>query len=1083
MKNSKISKSYLPSRLQAHSFSLVFIVFLILGLVINVHAQQASNDVAAKYDPSLYKALEWRNIGPFRGGRSVAVVGHPDQPFTYYFGATGGGVWKTEDGGLIWFNISDSLFKTGSVGAIAVAESDPNVIYVGMGEACIRGNVSAGDGVYKSDDGGKTWKQVGLTETQTIGKIRVHPNNSDMVYVAAFGHVFGPNPERGVFRSTNGGKTWEKILFKNEKTGAIDLAMDPTNPRILYAALWEAYRNPWSMSSGGPGSGLYKSTDGGDTWSELTNNTGMPKGVKGKIGVTVSPALPGRVWAIIEAEKGGVFRSEDGGQTWRLLNKDRNLRQRAWYYSHIYADPKDPETVYVLNVRFHKSNDGGKTFDTTISVPHGDNHDLWIDPHNPLRMINGNDGSINVSYNGGKSWTDQDIPTAQFYHVTVDNQFPYRVYGAQQDNSTMSIASRTNSFGIGRADWYSVGGGESGYIAVRPDNPNIVYAGSYDGYLTKYNHRTRQAQNIQVWPENPMGAGAADLKYRFQWTYPILISPHDPNVLYVAGNHVFKSMNEGISWEVISPDLTRNDPSKQGPSGGPITKDNTSVEYYCTIFSLVESPLQKGLLWAGSDDGLVHITKDGGKTWENITPKKLPEWTLISIIEASPHDPATAYVAATRYKLDDFKPYIFKTNNYGKSWKKITRGIPENEYTRVVREDPHRRGLLYAGTERGVYVSFDDGRHWQSLQLNLPAVPIHDMIIQPREKDLVVATHGRSFWILDDLSPLHEINDEIAIADRHLFKVRPTFRIRSFSFRRSGLSIGKNPPNGAVFYYYFKEKPKEEVKLEILDETGNLIKSFTSKKEEKEEKSEDEMAVFFGRASKKEKVSAESGMNRFVWDMRYPDAKKIPRALMWGGSTRGPVAVPGNYQVRLVVGDKTITQPFEIKKDPRIEITLDEFQEQFALLIQIRDKVSEAHEAVISIRDIRKQVDALVKRMKDQPSEEAIAETAKSLKEKLTAVEEEIIQVKIKARQDALNYPIKLNNKLASLASVVASSDAKPTKQAYEVFDKLSGKLDEQLASLKGIMDKDVPKFNQLVREQEIPAIFLQPAEKLTIKE
>ncbi|RMD86519.1 MAG: glycosyl hydrolase [Calditrichaeota bacterium] len=801
------------------------ITFLIISLVLNVNAKNPEKS-SVKYDLSLYKAMEWRNIGPYRGGRSVAVAGHPDQPYTFYFGATGGGVWKTEDGGLTWFNISDSLFQTGSVGAIAVAESDPNVIYVGMGEACIRGNVSPGDGVYKSEDGGKTWKHLGLAETQTIARIRIHPENPDLVYVAALGHVFGPNPERGVFRSKDGGKTWEKVLYKNDRTGAIDLAMDPNNPRVLYAALWEAYRTPWSLNSGGPGSGLYKSTDGGDTWEELTDNKGMPKGIKGRIGVTVSPAQPDRVWAIIEAEHGGVFRSDDGGKTWRRLNGDRNLRQRAWYYSHIFADPKDPETVYVLNVRFHKSTDGGKTFTTTIRVPHGDNHDLWIDPNNPLRMISGNDGGAIVTYNGGKSWTEEDFPTAQFYHVTVDNQFPYRVYGAQQDNSTISIPSRTSSFGIGREHWYSVGGGESGYVAVRPDDPNIVYAGSYDGYLTRYDHRTRQAQNIQVWPENPMGAGAAELKYRFQWTFPIVISPHDPNVLYVAGNHVFKSTDEGMSWEVISPDLTRNDKSKQQPSGGPITKDNTSVEYYCTIFALAESPLKEGLIWAGSDDGLIHVTRDGGKHWNNVTPKNLPEWSLISIIEPSPHDPGTAYVAATRYKLDDFKPYIFKTSDYGKSWKLITRGIPEDEYTRVVREDPHRRGLLYAGTERGVYVSFDDGEHWQSLQLNLPHVPIHDMVIHPREKDLVVATHGRSFWILDDLTPLYQISDEVAQSDVYLFDIRPTYRMRGFRFRRRGLSVGQNPPNGVVIYYTFKEKPDQEVTLEILDASGKLVKKF-----------------------------------------------------------------------------------------------------------------------------------------------------------------------------------------------------------------------------------------------------------------
>lgn len=1064
-----------PARTLRQGATVISLVAAVLGFFLTAQAHRDSRS-APPYDLNLYKALEWRCIGPYRGGRSVAVAGHPDQPYTYYFGATGGGVWKTEDGGLTWINISDGSFKTGSVGAIAVAESDPNVIYVGMGEACIRGNVSPGDGVYKSEDGGKTWKHVGLAQTQTISKIRIHPRNPDLVYVAALGHTFGSNPERGVFRSKDGGKTWEKILFKDDKTGAIDLVLDPNNSRVLYAALWEARRTPWSLSSGGPGSGLYKSTDGGDTWTDLTNNPGLSKGLKGRIGVAVSPAQPDRVWAIVEAEEGGVFRSDDGGKTWRHLNDDRRLRQRAWYYSHIYADPQDPETVYVLNVQFLKSVDGGKTFDRTIPVPHGDHHDLWIDPHNPRRMINANDGGANVTINGGLSWTRQEQATAQFYHVTVDNQFPYHVYGAQQDNTTVGIASRTTGLGIDRPDWYPVGGCESGYIAVRPDDPNIVYAGCYGGVLTRYDKRTKQAHTISVWPDNPMGAGAAELKYRFQWTFPIVISPHDPNVLYVAGNHVFKSTDEGFHWQVLSPDLTRNDKSKQGLSGGPITKDNTSVEYYCTIFALAESPRQPGVLWAGSDDGRIHVSKNGGTSWEEVTPKDLPEWALTSIIEASPHDPATAYVAATRYKLDDFKPYLYKTTNYGQTWKKITNGIPDDEYTRVVREDPHRRGLLYAGTERGVYVSFDDGEHWQSLQLNLPAVPIHDLVIQPREKDLVVATHGRSFWILDDLTPLHEITGELAKADAHLFKVEPAYRMSGSSISRPGLTIGKNPPNGVVFYYYLKEKPKDEIKIEIADERGVVIQTFTSQAKE-EEPPADELSEFFGGGRRQTRVPAEAGMNRFIWDMCYPDAKTVPGALLWAGSTRGPKAVPGRYLVRLKIGDKTLTQPFDIQKDPRLKASQAELQEQFDLLIKIRDKVSEAHEAVNTIRDLKKQVDDLTNRLKDHPGAKAIGEAAKTLKEKLTAIEEEIIQTKIRSSQDALNYPIKLNNKLAALASAVASADARPTKSSYEVFDELSAKLNEQQVKLKDVLSQDLPEFNRKVKAEDLPAVILKPGQ------
>ncbi len=1048
------------------TLSLFFIIFALLS----PFSAFSKPDVKSQYDTKLYNAMKWRSIGPFRGGRSVAVAGHPDQLFTYYFGVTGGGVWKTEDGGINWFNVSDSLFRWGSVGAIAVAESDPNVIYAGMGETCLRGNISPGDGIYKSLNGGKTWEHIGLTETQFIGKICVHPKNENLVYVAAMGHLFGSNRERGVYRSDDGGKSWDLVLFKDEKTGAVDMVIDPFNPRVIYAALWEANRNPWGMSSSGPGSGLYKSVDGGDSWEKLSQKPGMPKGILGKIGITASPAQKDRLWASIEANDGGIFRSEDGGDTWRRVNEDRNLRQRAFYYSHIYADPKAPETVYVLNVRFHKSVDGGVTY-TTISVPHGDNHDLWIDPNNPLRMINANDGGANVTYNGGKSWTDQDYATAQFYHVTVDNQFPYKVYGAQQDNSTVGIVSRTAGSGITVTDWHSVGGGESGYISIRSDDPNIIFAGSYGGYLTRYDHRTGQRKNIAVWPDNPMGAGAADLKYRFQWTFPILVSPHDPNILYVAGNHLFKSSNEGDSWEVISHDLTRNDKSKQGSSGGPITKDNTSVEYYCTIFSFAESPLKKDLFWAGSDDGLVHISKDGGGNWQNVTPKNLPEWSLISIIEPSPHDPGTAYLAATRYKSDDFKPYILKTDNFGKSWKLITNGIPENEFTRVVREDPHRKGLLYAGTERGVFVSFNDGLSWQSLQLNLPAVPIHDLVIQSREKDLVVATHGRSFWILDDLSPLHEINDEIANSEAFLFQSRPVYLMGGRSFSRPGSTIGQNPPAGVVIQYYLKEIPATEIKLEILDSKGDTVRTFKSKILVKGNKKKE--TGFYGDSRTRNMLPARAGMNRFVWNERYPDAKGLPKLILWGGSLTGPVAVPGKYQARLIVGDQRLTTTFEIKKDPRLPTTLEQFQAQFDLLIKIRDKVSQAHEAVEKIREIREQTNNLANRIKGQNGQKEIKDAASEFNKKLSVVEEEIIQVKIKSNQDPLNFPIKLNNKIAALTGTVAGTGGAPTKQMYDVFEYLSNKLDLQLNKMQKIIAEELPKFNQLVKNADIPAVSL----------
>ncbi len=1064
-------------RVLAFSMAVLLTGLLMMPATESLQAAPAKKAVA-QFDTSLYRALKWRNIGPYRGGRVTAVAGVPGQPLVAYMGATGGGVWKTIDGGLTWKNISDGWFKTGSVGAIAVAPSDPNVIYVGMGERCVRGNFSHGDGVYKSEDAGKTWKHIGLSDSRQIGKILVHPKDPNLVYVAVLGHVFGPNEERGVYRSKDGGKTWEKILYVDNKTGAVDLSMDPNNPRVIFAAFWQVSRTPWGLYSGGPGSGLYKTTDGGDTWKKITK--GMPEGPLGKIGVSVSPADPNIVYAIIEAKEGGVFRSNDGGETWRRVNKDRSLRQRAWYYTHIYADPKNPETVYVLNVQFHKSMDGGRTF-KTIRTPHGDNHDLWIDPDDPNHMVEGNDGGANVTFNGGKTWTEQDNqPTGQFYRVITDNQFPYRVYGAQQDNSTVSIASRTTGWGIGWKDWYAVGGCESGYIAPRPDDPNIVFAGCYGGTMTRYDHRTKQTINISVWPDNPMGWGAADLKYRFQWNFPILISPHDPNVLYAAANVLFKSTDEGMSWTPISPDLTTNDKSKQGPSGGPITHDNTSVEYYCTIFAVVESPHEKGVIWVGTDDGLVHITKDGGKTWTEITPKNMPKWSLINSIEVSPHDPATAYLAVTRYKLDDFRPYIYKTDNYGKSWKLLTdgkNGIPADDFVRVVREDPKRKGLLYAGTETGVYVSFDDGKHWQTLQLNLPHVPITDM--QVKNDDLVISTQGRAFWILDDLTPLHQLTDEVAKADMYLFKPRKTVRMRGFGGFRIPTNVGENPPNGVMVFYYLKEKPEGEIKLEFLDADGNVIRTFKSKKK-KEGQPEDVFARFFGRG-REPNVSKEKGMNRFVWDMRYPGASRVKGAVLWAAELRGPVAVPGKYKVRLTVGDQSMEQEFEIVKNPNLkDVTQEDLQAQFDLLMKIRDRITDAHDAVNQIRDIKKQVNDLAKRVQATDNGEAVAKAAKALVKKLSAIEEEILQVKSKSRQDPLNFPIKLNNKLASLARVVGSADARPTKQSYDVFNELSAQLDKQLTALNTVIQEEVPKFNDLVRQQNIPAVILKPKKKKT---
>ncbi|MEK6610998.1 MAG: glycosyl hydrolase, partial [Gemmatimonadota bacterium] len=928
-----------------HAFVATFALALALptGVMAQRRAAPAPAPAVASppYDTSLFRALTWRSIGPFRGGRVTAVSGVVGQPYVYYMGATGGGVWKTTDGGMTWLPVSDAFFGAGSIGAIEVAASDPNVVFVGTGESPIRGNVSPGDGVYRSTDAGRTWSHAGLRSAGQIGAIRVHPSNPDLVYVAVLGHAFGPNPDRGVFRSRDGGTTWQKVLFRSDSAGAIDLAMDPMNPRILYAAFWQAVRRPWTMESGGPGSGLFKSTDGGDTWTEITRNPGLPRGVIGKIGVTVSHANHDRVWAIVEADSGGVFRSEDAGATWTRINEDRRLRQRAWYYSHIHADPQNNDAVYVLNTGFYRSVDGGRTY-TTIATPHGDNHALWIDPHDNRRMINGNDGGANVTYNGGVTWTGQDNqPTAQFYHVTATNDFPYQVCGAQQDNSTLCTATRTTGNGIGRANWHTVGGCESGYIAVRPDDTNVSYAGCYGGYLERHDRRTGQDRNIMVWPDNPMGWGAADLRYRFQWTFPIVLAPQDPNTMYVGGQMVFRTTNEGQSWTAISPDLARNDPTKGQPSGGPITKDNTSVEYYGTVFTIAPSPRDSGVIWAGSDDGLVHVTRDGGASWQNVTPQGLPEWAMISLIEASPHDAATAYAAATRYKLDDFTPYIYQTADYGRSWRRITNGIPANHFIRVVREDPARRGLLYAGGEFGVYVSLDDGGSWQSLRRNLPVVPIHDLVVT--HDDLVAATHGRSFWVLDDLTPLHQLADSVARADAFLFAPRDAYRVEGG--RGDTLRAGRNPPSGVVIHYSLRTRPDSAVQLEILDSAGTVIKTWSSR-------SRDSTA----------RIDTTPGTNRFVWNMRYPDASTFPGLIMWGDSVHGPMAPPGSYQVRLTVGRWSRTHPFNLLKDPRVTATQADLAQQFALLIRIRDRVGAANDAVTRIRDLKTQLDGASQR-------------------------------------------------------------------------------------------------------------------------
>ncbi len=1048
-------------------------------------------------DSNLLNAVQWRCIGPPRGGRVVAVAGDPVNPAVFYFGACAGGVWKTNDAGTYWTNISDGQINTASVGAIAVADSDPNVVYVGMGEACIRGNVTYGDGVYKSTDAGKIWTHLGLADTRHISRIRIHPNNPDIVYVAALGHAYGLNKERGIFRSTDGGKNWENVLFKSEGAGAADLSMDPNNPRVLFAAIWQVVRTPWSLTSGGPDSGLYRSTDGGDTWTEITQNPGLPKGLIGRIGVAVSPAKSGRVWATVEAEDCGLFMSDNNGDTWEVATDNRDIQGRPWYYQHVFADTQDPNTLWVLNYQCWKSIDAGKTF-TPVGTPHGDNHDLWIDPRNPQRMIEGNDGGGCVTFNGGESWsTIYNQLTAQFYHVDTDNQFPYRVYGTQQDNSAISVPSRTHKGTIPWTDCYPTGSSESGYIAVHPDDSNIVISGAVGsspgggGNMLRYDHSTGQVRIVTVWPEMNTGLGASEMKYRFQWTYPIMFSPHDSNVLYVTGNIAFRSTDQGASWEAISPDLTRHDPSTLEASGGPITKDTSGAEVYATIFSFVESPHEQGVFWAGSDDGLVHISRDGGANWSNITPPQFEDWTLVGMIEASPHDPATAYIAATRYKLDDTRPMLYKTNDYGQNWTDISKGIPDGDYTRSIREDPVRRGLLYVGTETSAYVSFDDGASWQSLAANLPKVPVHDLMI--KDNDLIAATNGRSFWVLDDLTQLRQIDDEIPSSPAKLLKPRTTHRLASPFRMRSGtsgksymlalggavafteskdeygavvrnfLDAGENPSEGVIVTYYFKDEPEDEVTLSFLDAGGKLIKSFSSKAAD-DEKSDDK--------DKRElRVPAKAGMNRFVWDMRHPEAHKIPEDKLVSESLVGPLTPPGSYQVTLSVAGQSQTQTFELIKDPRVATTQEEFDGQFELLLKIRDKLSETHDSVNKLRSVRQQVEEWAKRAAGHPSEQAISDGATALKDKLTAIEEELIQTNYKGARDRLNQPVKLNSKLSALTDVVSSADFAPTQQAQEVYVDFSSKIDPHLMRLEEVIDKDVSEFENLVHELEVPAI------------
>ena len=1030
-------------------FLLVSCLFLISAHKVN------AQKIESKFSEEYYNAMEWRNIGPYRGGRSAAVTGVANKANLFYFGATGGGVWKTTDAGNSWSNISDGFFG-GSVGAVAVSESDNNVIYVGNGEVTVRGNVSSGDGMWKSVNAGKTWEAIGLNNSRHIPRVRIHPKNSDIVFAAVLGDLYKPTSERGVYKSTDGGTNWRKVLFTNENAGAVDLIIDPTNPRILYASTWNVRRTPYSLSSGGEGSALWKSTDEGETWTDISSNEGLPKGIWGISGVTVSPLNSDIVWALIENEKGGIYKSTDAGKTWKLINSERKLRQRAWYYTRIYADTQDENIVYVLNVQYHQSKDGGKTF-KTFNAPHGDHHDLWISPEDNQRMIIADDGGAQVSFDAGENWsTYMNQPTSQFYRVVTDNHFPYRIYGAQQDNSTIRIAHRTNRGSISESDWESTAGGESAHIAVDPLNNDIVYGGSYGGLLTRINHKTGERRAINVWPDDPMGHGAEAMKYRFQWNYPIFFSPHNQQKMYTTSNFVHVTYNEGQSFEIISPDLTRNDPSTLKSSGGPITQDNTGVEYYGTIFAAVESPFEENLIWTGSDDGLVHITQDGGKNWANVTPKKMPEWMLINCIEVDPFTPGGAYIIGTRYKLGDYTPYIYKTEDYGKSWKLITNGIASEHFTRALRADPKRKGLLYTGTEKGMYVSFDDGVNWNPFQLNLPIVPITDLAI--KNDNLIAATQGRSFWLIDDLTPLHQLNNELTSKDAFLYKPMDSYRMGGSN--KKSKTAGQNHPGGVMINYFIKTlEETDTLSLSFFDNSEQHIKTFSNNPDKDQNE---------------EKLTVKKGANTFNWDMQYPDAEKVEGMILWWASLNGPKALPGDYKVVLSKNGKEVfKETFTLKLDPRSSASPEDLQEQFTFIIEIQEKLTEIHKTLKNITKIKSQVKQLKSSITDKEKNKEIIELADKIVKDLTEYENVLYQTKSKSNQDPLNFPIRLNNKLAHLNSLSSIGDFKPTNQSVAFKNEVVKLIDDELAKIYFVFENDVKTLNKKVKQSDINLINL----------
>lgn len=1035
----------------------ILITFLFLHPFQNVKAQRKKNTIS--YNDSLYSGMEYRSIGPFRGGRAGTVAGVANNPNLYYMGTAGGGVWKTTDAGNTWHCISDGFFG-GSIGAVTVSESDPNIIYVGEGEQTLRGNVSSGKGLWKSLDAGETWKFIGLKDSEHIARIRIHPKNPDLVYVAAIGNLWKPNETRGVFRSKDGGDTWEKILYVSDKAGAGDLILDPNNSRIIYATTWQMSRNGYRMDSGGPDSKLFKSTDGGDTWKDISTHSGLPGFPWGIVGITVSPLDSNRIWALIEADNGGLYRSDDAGVTWKKINENRALRQRAWYYTRIYADTENIDKLYVMNVSYGVSTDGGKTF-TLKDAPHGDHHDLWIDPNNNNRMAIADDGGAQISNDGGNNWTTYfNQPTAQFYRIATDSLFPYRIYGAQQDNTALRISSRSSSESISERDWEPTAGGESAHLAPDPNNNQIVYGGTYKGYMNRLDHTTGQARSTNVWPDNPAGSGAEVMKYRFNWNFPVAFSRHDANKLYAGSNFLHVTTDEGQSWKTISPDLTRSLPETIESSGGPITQDNTGAEFYSNIFVISESILEKDVIWTGSDDGLIHVTKDNGATWDNVTPpaSMSPKLNMINSIDPSPFDKGTVYVAATAYKFGDYTPYLYKTNDYGKTWTLITNGIKFTDYTRVIRTDLVREGLLYAGTEWGMYVSFDDGKSWSPFQMNLPITSIRDL--QVRDNDLIVATHGRSFWIIDDLTPLHQLSNEVANSDFYLYKPDTSYRMH----QEGGWSepnmklVGENHPDGVIINYYLdKFQDTDTVQLDILEMDNTLIQRYsTNAKVNKLDPT----------SAKPLKVKA--GGNNLVWDLRYPGFKTFEGMIFYSSPNKGPKAVPGSYKAKLTVNGISKEQIFKVIKDPRLPNSQKDFQDQFDFLVAVRDEVSKANEAIIKIRNIQKDLKYLKEKTKNNNDlQKLIAE----YETELSVIENKIHMTKNQSRQDPLNYGIRINNRLAFLLADSQMGDYAPTEQAKQFFKEITAELNLEVNRLNKLVTQQTEIINSKVDQEDIKMI------------